>query len=110
MTDVIIFAITVASAVSLLIVGPHEAQRKALQALRAHGETEDLLTHDQCEGLARPARATVQIELAWTIIAILIFVVLVSAARATHGVEDAPEPTDAVQAVRIVELRFRRQL
>jgi uncharacterized protein YpmB len=103
MTDVIIFAIAVASAVSLLIVSPHEAQRKALQALRTHGEPEDLLTRDQCEGLARPARGIVQVELAWTIIAILIFVVLILAtARATHAVEDAPEPTDAAQAVSIV--------
>jgi len=56
MTDVIIFAIAVASAVSLLIVSPHEAQRKSLQALRAHGESEDLVTRDQFESLARPAR------------------------------------------------------
>jgi uncharacterized protein YpmB len=103
MTDVIIFAIVIASAVSLLIVSPHEAQRKALRALRAHGETEDLPTGDQGEGLTRPARTIVDIELAWTIIAMLIFVLLILAtARATHAVEDAPEPTDAAQAASIV--------
>jgi hypothetical protein len=42
MADAMIFAIAIASAVSLLIVSPHEAQRKALRALRAYGETEAL--------------------------------------------------------------------
>jgi hypothetical protein len=43
MADVVIFAIVIASAVSLLIVSPHEAQRRILGALRDYGETEALL-------------------------------------------------------------------
>lgn len=56
MADVMIFAIAIASAISLLIVSPHEAQRKALRALRACGETEALPTGGRGEDLARPAR------------------------------------------------------
>jgi hypothetical protein len=56
MADVMIFAIAIASAVLLLIVSPHEAQRKALRALRAYGETEPLPTGGHSEDLARPAR------------------------------------------------------
>jgi hypothetical protein len=56
MADVVIFAIAIASAVSLLIVSPREAQRKALRALRAYGETEALPTCGRGEDLARPAR------------------------------------------------------
>jgi hypothetical protein len=44
MADILILAIAIASAVSLLIVSPCEAQRKALRTLRAYGETE-ALTH-----------------------------------------------------------------
>jgi len=42
MADVMIFAIAIASAVSLLIVSPHEARERALRALRAYGEAEAL--------------------------------------------------------------------
>jgi hypothetical protein len=56
MAHVMIFAIEIASAVSLLIVSPHQAQRKALRALRAYGETEALPTGGRGEDLARPAR------------------------------------------------------
>jgi hypothetical protein len=56
MADVVIFAIAIASAVSLLIVSPREAQRKALRALRAYGETEALPTGGRGEDLARSAR------------------------------------------------------
>jgi hypothetical protein len=34
-----IFAMAIASAVSLLIVGPRRAQRKVLRAFRVYGET-----------------------------------------------------------------------
>ena len=56
MADVVIFAIAIASAVSLLIVGPHEPQRRALRVLRAYGETEALPTGDRGEDFATPAR------------------------------------------------------
>jgi hypothetical protein len=56
MADVVIFAIAIASAVSLLIVGPHEAQRRALRVLRAYGETEALPTDDRGEDPATPPR------------------------------------------------------
>jgi hypothetical protein len=42
MADIMILAIAIASAVSLLIVSPCGAQRKALRTLRAYGETEAL--------------------------------------------------------------------
>jgi hypothetical protein len=38
--DVMIFAILVASAVSLLVISPRHAQREALRALRDDSETE----------------------------------------------------------------------
>jgi hypothetical protein len=38
--DVMIFAILVASAVSLLVISPRHAQREALRALRNDSETE----------------------------------------------------------------------
>jgi hypothetical protein len=40
MVDVMIFAILVASAVSLLVISPRHAQREALRALRDDSETE----------------------------------------------------------------------
>ena len=52
MADVLIVAMAIASAVSLLIVSPHEAQRRALRALRAYGETEALPTGGRGEDLA----------------------------------------------------------
>jgi hypothetical protein len=52
----VIVAMAIASAVSLLIVSPHEAQRRALRALRAYGETEALPTGGGGEDLAKPAR------------------------------------------------------
>jgi hypothetical protein len=55
MADVVIVAMAIASAVSLLIVSPHEAQRRALRALRAYGETEALPTGGRGEDLASPA-------------------------------------------------------
>jgi hypothetical protein len=61
--DVVIFAIVIASAVSLLIISPHEAQRKALRALRAYGENEALPTGGRGEDLARPVRDIVTSEL-----------------------------------------------
>ena len=42
MADILILATAIASAVSLLIVSPCGAQRKALRALRAYGETNAL--------------------------------------------------------------------
>ena len=57
MADVLIFAIAIASAVSLLIVSPREAQRKALRALRTSGETEALATSGHAEDFAgKPGR------------------------------------------------------
>jgi hypothetical protein len=56
MADVMIVAIAIASAVSLLIVSPHEARRRALRAMRAYGETEALPIGGRGEDLARPAR------------------------------------------------------
>jgi hypothetical protein len=55
MADVVIVAMAIASAVSLLIVSPHEAQRRGLRALRAYGETEALPTGGRGEDLSRPA-------------------------------------------------------
>jgi hypothetical protein len=55
MADLVIFAMAIASAVSLLIVSPHEAQRNALRALRAYGETEALPIGGHGEDLARLA-------------------------------------------------------
>jgi hypothetical protein len=63
MADVVIVATAIASAVSLLIVGPHEAQRRALHALRDYGETEALPTGGGGEDLARPARDIVTADL-----------------------------------------------
>ena len=61
--DVMIFAVAIASAVSLLIICPHGAQRKALRALRAYGETEALPTGGRGEDLARPVRDIVTLDL-----------------------------------------------
>ena len=55
MADILILAIAIASAVSLLIVSPHEAQRRGLRALRAYGETEALPTGGRGEDISRPA-------------------------------------------------------
>jgi hypothetical protein len=63
MADVVIVAMAIASAVSLLIVSPHEAQRRVLRALRAHSETEALPTGGGGEDLARPARDIVATDL-----------------------------------------------
>jgi hypothetical protein len=63
MADVVIFAIAIASAVSLLIVSPHEAERRALRTLTAYGETEALPTGDRGEDLATPARDIVASDL-----------------------------------------------
>ena len=38
--DVMIFAMSIASAVSLLVISPRRAQREALRALRDDSETE----------------------------------------------------------------------
>lgn len=51
-----IVVIAIPSVLSLLIVSPHEAQRKALRALRAYGDSEALLSGVQGEELARPRR------------------------------------------------------
>ena len=40
MVDVVIFAMFIASAVSLLVISPRHAQREALRALRDDSETE----------------------------------------------------------------------
>jgi hypothetical protein len=40
MVDVVIFAMFIASAVSLLVISPRHAQRDALRALRDDSETE----------------------------------------------------------------------
>ncbi len=40
MADVVIFAMFIASAISLLIISPRHAQREALRALRDDSETE----------------------------------------------------------------------
>jgi hypothetical protein len=63
MADVLSFAIAIASAVSLLIVSPHEAQRRAMRTLRAYGDTEALPTGDRGEDLATPARDIVALDL-----------------------------------------------
>jgi hypothetical protein len=42
MAHIMICAIGIAAVVSLLIVSPHAAQRRARRALRAYGETEAL--------------------------------------------------------------------
>ena len=56
MADVIIFAMAIASAVSLLTIGPHGAQRKTLRALRNYGETEAVPIGLHGEDVASPAR------------------------------------------------------
>jgi hypothetical protein len=63
MADVVICAIAIASAVALLIISPHEAQRKALRALRAYGETEAVPTAGRCEDLAGRVRDIVTSDL-----------------------------------------------
>jgi hypothetical protein len=63
MADVVIVAMAIASAVSLLIVTPHEAQRRALRALRAYGETEALPTGGHGDDLASPAPGTFATDL-----------------------------------------------
>jgi hypothetical protein len=63
MVDAVIFAIAIASAVSLLIISPHEAQRRVLRALRAYGETGALPTGSRGEDLARPVRDIVTLDL-----------------------------------------------
>ena len=55
MAHIMICTIAIASVVSLLIVSPHEAQRRALRALRAYGETEALPSGGRGEDLASPA-------------------------------------------------------
>jgi hypothetical protein len=55
MTHVMICAMAIASVVSLLIVSPHEAQRRALRGLRAYSETETLPTGGRGEDFASPA-------------------------------------------------------
>ena len=52
MVDVVIFAIAIASAASLLIVSPYKAQRKALRALRAYDEIEALPAGSRDEDLS----------------------------------------------------------
>ena len=63
MAHVMIFVMAIASAVSLLIISPHEAQRKILRALRAYGETEALPTGSRGEDLARPVQDIVTSDL-----------------------------------------------
>jgi hypothetical protein len=55
MADVVIVAMAIASAASLLIVSPHEAKRRGLRALRAYGQTEALPIGGRGEDLAKPA-------------------------------------------------------
>jgi hypothetical protein len=63
MTHVMICAIAIASVVSLLIVSPHEAQRKALRALRAYNRIETSPIGGCGEDLASPARDIVPSDL-----------------------------------------------
>ena len=63
MADVVIVAMAIASAVSLLIVSPHEAQRRALRALRAYGETEALPPSGRGEDLASPVQEIFTLDL-----------------------------------------------
>jgi hypothetical protein len=55
MADVVIVAMAISSAASLLIVNPHEAKTRALGALRAYGETQALPTAGRGQDLAKPA-------------------------------------------------------
>jgi hypothetical protein len=63
MAHVMICATAIASVVSLLIVSPHEAQRKALRAFRAYSETEISPIGGRGEDLARPARDIIPSDL-----------------------------------------------
>ena len=55
MADVVIFAMVIASAVSLLILSPQHAQREALRALRNYDEANSLTTDGRGESLVEPA-------------------------------------------------------
>ena len=55
MADVMIFAMVIASAVTLLIVRPSEAQRRALRALQCPRQDQSCTTNGRGEDLATPA-------------------------------------------------------
>lgn len=46
MVDLVLLAMAIASALSLIVVSPREAQREALRSLREYAELESLRTHD----------------------------------------------------------------
>ena len=53
MVDVMIFAMLIASAASLLVVSPRPAQREALRALRDDSETESCRRPERIPGNCR---------------------------------------------------------
>ncbi len=55
MADAVIFAMVIASAISLLILSPGRGQREALRALRNYDELECLPTDGRSESLVKPA-------------------------------------------------------
>jgi hypothetical protein len=55
MVDAAIFAMVIASAISLLILGPGRAQREALRALRDYDEARYLRTDGRSENVVKPA-------------------------------------------------------
>jgi hypothetical protein len=54
MVEIILFVKVIASAISLLVVSPRKAHRKALRALRENDDMEALPAFDRSEGSARP--------------------------------------------------------
>ncbi len=55
MADAVIFAMVIASAISLLVLGPGRGQREALRALRDYDEAKCLTTDGRSESLVKSA-------------------------------------------------------
>lgn len=55
MADAIIFAMVIASAISLLVLSPGRGQREALRALRDYDEPKCLTPDGSSESLVKPA-------------------------------------------------------
>jgi hypothetical protein len=55
MVDAAIFAMVIASAISLLILGPGRGQRKALRALRDYDQAGSLPTDGRSANVVKPA-------------------------------------------------------
>jgi hypothetical protein len=58
MIEVLLFAMVVASAVSLLVVSPRQAQQRTLRALREYDDTEPMRAYGGGEGSANNGEAS----------------------------------------------------